>query len=95
MYRRFAAPFLLLSALAAVPAFAGDKVTLQVTATILPRNGCAVTAAGLRCSGTDANVLYRASNARAPGRAVTRSAPRGRLHKVRTPAGTEVVTIDF
>lgn len=96
MQRRFAAPFLLLASLLAAPACAGDKVTMQVSATILPRNTCALgTDATMRCSGTDAKVLYRASNASAPGRVELANAPRGRVHKVRSAAGTDVVTIEF
>jgi len=94
MYRRVAASFLFL--LAAAPAWAGDKLTVHVSATILPRNTCALDAdAGLRCSGTDAKVLYRASQASAPDQAVVATAPRGRLHQVRTARGTDVLTIEF
>lgn len=96
MQRRFAAPFLLLVSLFAAPVCAGDKLTVQVSATILPRNTCALgNDATMRCSGTDAKVLYRASGAGAPGRIELDNAPRGRVHKVRTAAGTDVVTIEF
>ena len=92
MQRRVAAPFLFL--LAAAPAWAGDKLTMQVSATILPRNRCALDAgAAMRCSGTDARVLYRASST--PGQAVVGAAPRGRTHTVRTPRGNDVLTIEF
>jgi hypothetical protein len=94
MRRPLAAVLLSLSALSALPAFAGDKLTVQVSATILPRNTCALGAdATMRCSGTDPKVLYRASSA--PGQAVVGAAPRGRVHKVRTARGAELVTIEF
>lgn len=58
------------------PALAGEK-TLQVTATILPRNACVLnwSLAELRCTGPDAKVLYR----------VIREADNGETH-VSTPA---------
>jgi hypothetical protein len=94
MRRRVAALFLLLCSLAAAPASAGEKLTMQVSATILPRNTCALGAdAAMRCSGTDARVLYRASSGALPGR--LGKAPRGRSHKVRTAPGADVVTIEF
>jgi len=94
MYRRVAASFLLL--LAAAPAWAGDKLTMHVSATILPRNTCALDAdAAMRCSGTDARVLYRASSASTPGEVVVGNAPRGRVHKVRAAGGSDVLTIEF
>jgi hypothetical protein len=95
MRRRVAAPFLFL-VIAAAPAWAGDKLTMQVSATILPRNTCALGAdATIRCSGTDAKVLYRASSAGAPAQALLASATRGKAHRIRTPAGRNVLTIEF
>lgn len=95
MRRRVAAPFLLLL-LACAPAWAGDKLTMHVSATILPRNTCALDAdATMRCSGTDANVLYRTSSGNGPARPLVASAARGKAHQVRTPAGREILTIEF
>jgi hypothetical protein len=95
MRRRIAAPFLFL-ALAAAPAWAGDKLTMQVTATILPRNTCALGAdATMRCSGTDAKVLYRTSNSSAPAQRLVASAARGKAQRIRTSTGRDVLTIEF
>lgn len=96
MRRLVAAALLSLTALTALPAAAGDKLTMHVSATILPRNTCALGAdATMQCSGTDAKVLYRASSAGAPGQALVGNAPRGRVHKVRTARGADLVTIEF
>jgi hypothetical protein len=95
VHRRIAALFFFLS-LAAAPAWAGDKLTVHVSATILARNTCTLgTGADLRCSGTDEKVLYRMSRASAPARAVLASAARGKAHPLRTPAGRDVLTIEF
>ena len=95
MHRLVAAPFLLLS-LAAAPAWAGDKLTMQVSATILPRNTCALSAdAGMRCSGTDPQVLYRVSHAGAPARPVLGRATRGKPQALKTASRGEVLTIEF
>jgi hypothetical protein len=83
VHRRIAALFFFLS-LAAAPAWAGDKLTVHVSATILARNTC-----------TDEKVLYRMSRASAPARAVLASAARGKAHPLRTPAGRDVLTIEF
>jgi hypothetical protein len=95
MRRRVAAPFLFLL-LACAPAWAGDKLTLHVSATILPRNTCALdTQALMRCSGTDAKVLYRTSSNNASLQPLVASAMRGKAQQVRTPAGRDILTIEF
>jgi hypothetical protein len=95
MRRRVAAPFLFLL-LACAPAWAGDELTMHVSATILPRNTCALDAqAVMRCSGTDAKVLYRTSSGGASRQPRVASAARGKAHQVRTPAGRDILTIEF
>jgi hypothetical protein len=95
MRRRVAAPFLFLL-LAAAPAWAGDKLTLHVSATILPRNTCALGPdATIRCSGTDAKVLYRTPGDGASAPPVVASATRHKAHAVRMPAERNVLTIEF
>ena len=92
MYRRVAASFLFL--LAAAPAWGGDKLTMQVSATILARNTCALDVeTGLRCSGTDDKVLYRASGA-GTAAPVLASVARGKVQRLSTPRG-DVLTVEF
>lgn len=95
MRSRVAAPFLFL-VIAAAPAWAGDRLTMQVSATILPRNTCALGAdASMRCSGTDAKVLYRTSSSGAPAQPLVASAARGKAQRIRTSTGRDVLTIEF
>jgi hypothetical protein len=95
MRSRIAALFLLLG-LALTPAWANDQATLHVSATILPRNTCALSVdASMRCSGTDQKVLYRLSRASASARPVLARATRGTTQALRAGKPGEILTIEF